>query len=91
MTKAGVTVNHVIVRSSVVANDNCRLPMAFLLLSQTLRRFLPGFYSLNDWIENALISPLSRLIHWPTFRHVEAVSQVPSAPFHRNTLLTSIQ
>ncbi|CEL09362.1 Putative Protein kinase [Aspergillus calidoustus] len=54
--------------------------MAFLLLSQTLRRFLPGFYSLNDWTENALISPLSRLIHWPTFRHVRATPRVDNEP-----------
>ncbi|KAJ5962136.1 hypothetical protein N7501_007077 [Penicillium viridicatum] len=40
--------------------------MAFILLSQTLRRFL------SDWTEIALISPLSRLIHWPTCHDIEA-------------------
>ncbi|QQK44716.1 kinase domain containing protein [Penicillium digitatum] len=49
--------------------------MAFILLSQTLRRFLSVCYSLKDWIEIALISPLSRLIHWPTCHDIEAGPQ----------------
>ncbi|KAJ0424974.1 kinase-like domain-containing protein [Aspergillus carlsbadensis] len=57
--------------------------MAFSLLSQTLRWFLTGFCSLKDWIGNALIWPLSRLIHWPTFRDVEARPQHDNQPNER--------
>ncbi|KAL4805348.1 kinase-like domain-containing protein [Aspergillus unguis] len=48
--------------------------MAFMLLSQTLRRFLSVFHSLKEWIGIALISPLSRLTHWPTRHDIEAGS-----------------
>ncbi|KKK18994.1 kinase domain containing protein, partial [Aspergillus rambellii] len=46
--------------------------MAFMLLSQTLRRFLSVCYSLKDWIEIVLVSPLSRLIYRPTCHDIEA-------------------
>ncbi|EER28940.1 kinase domain containing protein [Coccidioides posadasii C735 delta SOWgp] len=49
--------------------------MAFMLLSQTLRRCLSVCFSLKNWIEIALISPLSRLIHWPTCHDIEAGPQ----------------
>jgi hypothetical protein len=55
--------------------------MAFLFLSQTLRRLLSGFYALKAWIEIILISPFSRLVHCPTFRDVEVVRQMPLQAF----------
>ncbi|KAE8334491.1 hypothetical protein BDV24DRAFT_26493 [Aspergillus arachidicola] len=49
--------------------------MAFILLSRTLQRFLSVCYSLKDWIEIALIYPLSYLIRWPTSHDIEAGPQ----------------
>ncbi|PKX99505.1 protein kinase [Aspergillus novofumigatus IBT 16806] len=49
--------------------------MAFMLLSQTLQRFLSVCYSLKDWMEITLIYPLSRLIHWPTCHDIDVGPQ----------------
>ncbi|KAL3476496.1 hypothetical protein BJX99DRAFT_227849 [Aspergillus californicus] len=49
--------------------------MAFMLLSQTLRRFLSVWHSLKDWMGTSLVSPLSRLIHWPTCHDIETGPQ----------------
>ncbi|KAJ5574018.1 kinase domain containing protein [Penicillium hispanicum] len=52
--------------------------MAFTLWSQTLQRFLSVWYGFKDWMAIALISPLSRLIHWPTGHDIEAGPQYDS-------------
>ncbi|KAL4940880.1 hypothetical protein BDV06DRAFT_195773 [Aspergillus oleicola] len=49
--------------------------MAFMLMSQTLRRFLSVCYSLKNWIEIALIYRLLRPIYWPTRHDIEAGPQ----------------
>ncbi|KAL2786393.1 hypothetical protein BJX66DRAFT_312944 [Aspergillus keveii] len=64
--------------------------MAFMLSSQTLRRFLSVCYSLKVRIEIALIFPLSRLIHWHTC-HTILKRYKSSVPFYRKSFLTNLQ
>jgi hypothetical protein len=52
---------------------NRRAPTAFMLLSQTLQRFLSVCCSLKVWVENVLIPPLSHLIHSPTYHDIESI------------------
>ncbi|CAG8235651.1 unnamed protein product [Penicillium salamii] len=63
--------------------------MAFLLLSQTLRRFLSTFCSLKDWIAGVLVYPLSRLIHSPTYHDTEACDYEASENGHGKVVTTS--
>ncbi|KAJ5932625.1 kinase domain containing protein [Penicillium verrucosum] len=50
-------------------------PPRFKWLLYSCRRNYGDSYHLKDWIEIALISPLLRLIHWPTCHDIEAGPQ----------------